>query len=265
MPLHRVAVALALVAALAGCAGGGSGSPEQSGPASAGSTGAGTTGPGATTDAESAPCGAQDFLPVLQAALDDAAAEIQIVRVRVERCRSGYAQVFAVPDQSLCAVGAGDCFETEQVLLRWKDDAWRVVTSGTGISCGEGNETLRLIVRVCRGLGYPDLAAPVFRTPSGNIGCALTGDVLRCDILSGLVPAPGPCELDWVGLVLPAEGPAAPNCAGDTAYDQEAPVLSYGGTWQSGAFTCTSRTAGLTCSSGNGHGFTLARAGWTQS
>lgn len=267
MPPSRAVVALALAAALAGCGGGSSDAPRQPESTSAGTASAPTTSSGTTTVATPAPvpCGEEAFLPVLRTALDDAAAEIRIARVRVERCRRGYAQVFAEPDQTLCAAGSGPCLETEQVLLRWNDDSWRVVTFGTGTSCGEGSETLRLIVLACRKLGYPDLTARSFQTPSGNIGCAFAGAVLRCDILSGLVPSPGECELDWVGLVLAADAPAAPNCAGDTAYDQDAPVLAYGGTWQSGAFTCTSRLAGLTCTSGDGHGFTLARAGWTSS
>jgi hypothetical protein len=109
----------------------------------------------------------------------------------------------------------------------------------------------------------------MFRTPSGNIGCAgsvaprSTGlpSVLRCDILSGLRPRPrGPCELDWTGYTFQGRGQARPTCAGDTVYDARAPVLRYGKTWKPGPFTCTSRRTGLRCTNTTGHGFVLARA-----
>lgn len=112
----------------------------------------------------------------------------------------------------------------------------------------------------------PALATPRFQLPSKNIGCVLEDDVLRCDILSGLSPEPeGACELDWVGLVLPADGPAEPSCAGDTAYDEAAPTLAYGESWARNGLTCVAEESGLTCTNEAGHGFTLARAGWTAS
>lgn len=112
----------------------------------------------------------------------------------------------------------------------------------------------------------PALATPRFQLPSRNIGCVLEDDVLRCDILSGLSPEPeSACELDWVGLVLPADGPAEPSCAGDTAYDQAAPTLAYGESWVRDGLACESEESGLSCTNEAGHGFTLARAGWTAS
>jgi hypothetical protein len=99
--------------------------------------------------------------------------------------------------------------------------------------------------------------------PSRNIGCGFDVGVLRCDILSGLQPEPGgPCELDWTGIVLEAEAPAAPQCAGDTIYEASAPVLAYGETWSRAGITCVSTRSGLDCRSAAGHGFKLARAAW---
>ena len=108
-------------------------------------------------------------------------------------------------------------------------------------------------------------AFELFRTPSGNIGCAYAtrGLALRCDILSGLRPEPtARCELDWTGLTLGATGRARPQCAGDTAVDRRAPVLAYGRTWRRGGIRCTSRLAGLRCVNRAARGFFLSRAAW---
>jgi hypothetical protein len=224
--------------------------------------------PPTTTVAAAAPCGAGAFLPVLKEAFDGNAPKLTVVRADVERCRNDYAQVFAVPDPSVCKPGVEFCYETEQVFLHWDGDAWTIETSGTGIACG--SETMAseppVVVKVCRALGYPDLTEPFFKMPSKNIGCAFFSGTLRCDVLSGMVPEPtGSCPNDWVGLVITTGGAAEPQCAGDTVYDKNAPTLTYGGTWKRGGITCTSSEAGLACSNGAGHAFKLAREGWSAS
>jgi hypothetical protein len=112
---------------------------------------------------------------------------------------------------------------------------------------------------------------PGFRMPSRNIGCLLEPPlagsggrgVLRCDVLSGLRPAPRRrCELDWTGISLAVRGRAAPTCAGDTAYDRRTPILAYGATWRRAGVVCRSRRTGLRCSNRSGHGFVLARERW---
>ncbi len=106
------------------------------------------------------------------------------------------------------------------------------------------------------------LSTETFIMPSRNIGCGFF-EALRCDILSGLNPAPtGACELDWTGLTLEPAGNAAPQCAGDTVFDPAAPVLEYGRTWSMAGITCESRETGLRCTNTVGHGFELARANW---
>ena len=109
----------------------------------------------------------------------------------------------------------------------------------------------------------------MFRTPTGNIGCAYSwfdgeSPYLRCDIRSGLVPRPPKpkgCILDWgYGYQLRSVGKAWSFCAGDTALDPRARVLAYGSRWSRGGFTCVSRAAGLTCRNGSGHGFFMSRA-----
>jgi hypothetical protein len=136
--------------------------------------------------------------------------------------------------------------------------------------CGGSKETRTTVVTVTN-VSTVTAAAPQatthhyrrFQMPSKNIGCGFDAGVLRCDILSGLQPEPGgPCELDWTGIVLEAEGPASPQCAGDTIYEASAPVLAYGEMWSREGITCVSARSGLDCRTAAGHGFKLARAAW---
>ena len=111
----------------------------------------------------------------------------------------------------------------------------------------------------------PALTSRRFQMPSKNIGCATSEGVIVCDILSGLKPEPKrKCELDWTGMEMERLGPAQPRCAGDTAYDQSAPVLEYGTSWSRGGFTCVSQENGLQCRNEENHGFLLSREEWTQ-
>lgn len=109
------------------------------------------------------------------------------------------------------------------------------------------------------------LHSRTFQMPSRNIGCIEGENVLVCDILSGLRPEPKrKCELDWGGMEMERLGPSQPRCAGDTAYDQSAPVLEYGTAWSRNGFTCVSMESGLKCRNEDGHGFLLSREKWTQ-
>jgi hypothetical protein len=117
--------------------------------------------------------------------------------------------------------------------------------------------------------GSASAALFMFRTPSSNIGCIFTsepsfgGPELRCDILSGLKPAPKRprgCTLDWkYGYRIRPTGPALKVCAGDTAVNRRAKVVPYGAKWGRGAFTCLSWRAGLRCHNRSGHGFFLSK------
>jgi hypothetical protein len=112
-------------------------------------------------------------------------------------------------------------------------------------------------------------AVYVFRMPSSNIGCVFSSDpgfggpYLRCDILSGLKPAPARpkgCTLDWkYGYRMRPIGRARTVCAGDTAVDRRARAIPYGHRWSRGGFTCLSRRIGLRCRNRSGHGFFLSR------
>jgi hypothetical protein len=148
-------------------------------------------------------------------------------------------------------------------------------------ACGGGTTTTQTVVvatqtvistETVAGAGQPiptvtesSLSSQTFQMPSQNIGCSQSEDVLVCDILSGLNPKPKrSCELDWTGMEMERNGPAQPRCAGDTNYDQNAPVLAYGNTWGREGFVCSSASTGLTCWNRDGHGFSLARERWTQ-
>lgn len=104
-----------------------------------------------------------------------------------------------------------------------------------------------------------------FQTPSHNIGCAYSSSPanLRCDILSGLKPAPRKppgCQNDWTfGYQVSATGRARKVCAGDSVYSSSARVIRYGTTWRGGPFTCKSSRSGLRCRNRSGHGFFLSR------
>jgi len=117
--------------------------------------------------------------------------------------------------------------------------------------------------------GSASAAVFMFRTPSSNIGCIFSsepgfgGPELRCDILSGLKPAPTRpkgCTLDWkYGFRIRLTGPALKVCAGDTAVNRRAKAVPYGAKWSRGGFTCLSRRAGLRCHNRSGHGFFLSK------
>jgi hypothetical protein len=117
--------------------------------------------------------------------------------------------------------------------------------------------------------GSASAAIFFFRTPSANIGCIYSsepgngGPYLRCDILSGLKPAPQRpkgCTLDWkYGYRIRPTGRALTVCAGDTAVNRRAKPIPYGQRWSRGGFTCLSRKVGLRCRNRSGHGFFLSK------
>lgn len=101
-----------------------------------------------------------------------------------------------------------------------------------------------------------------FQSPSGNIGCALTDEGVRCDIAERdwQPPAPKqPCELDYgQGIGLDSSG-AAFVCAGDTALGA-GKTLPYGSLARRGSFECESGEAGMSCTdAATGAGFLLSR------
>ena len=119
-------------------------------------------------------------------------------------------------------------------------------------------------------LGAPIAGADIvgFTSPSGNIGCMLGDGMVRCDIAErDWAPPPRPADCpDFTdfgqGITLSSTGPASFVCAGDTALGG-GPALAYGQFQAGGGLSCTSEPAGMRCSNSDGHGFTLARQGYT--
>jgi hypothetical protein len=260
--LALTAVAAAL--AFAGCSGEDSALPPETAPpeTTAAETGGAETIPPPAAPAAEPECEPDEILPFLQEQLTGVEPELSIVAAEVVRCRQGHAQVFAVPDETPCQPGGEYCYEKEQLFLSWSGQNWRIVAGGTDLACAAG--TNLELSPVCSALGYPDLNLRAFKLPAGNIGCRFLGGNLRCDILSGLVPAPdGDCELDWTGVALERTGQGDPVCAGDTVYDEGAATLEYGWTWRRAGLECVSRETGLTCTNRDGRGFTVAREAWT--
>lgn len=111
-----------------------------------------------------------------------------------------------------------------------------------------------------------------FKTPSGNIICALgdaEGVELVCTIKSGLSPAPPKVRACDGGdpvynrVNLAAAGLATPvKCAGDPGplvHEADAPELAYGAAIVKGEIGCVSFKSGLVCANSKGHGFFLSR------
>jgi hypothetical protein len=113
-------------------------------------------------------------------------------------------------------------------------------------------------------------------TPSRNISCfyvpqrPTTHGSLLCDIKHAVYTRAlqqhcisPPTGLDWHGFMLPDAKKGEIVCAGGIMYDaRDKPTyvtLAYGKTWRYKAFTCRSRTAGLTCTNRAGHGLFLSR------
>lgn len=107
-----------------------------------------------------------------------------------------------------------------------------------------------------------------FTSPSGNIGCMMVDDLLRCDIADrDWPPPPRPADCPSVvnfgqGIELNPTGPARFVCAGDTTMGF-GPVLPFGEFQAGGGMSCNSEPSGMRCSNSDGRGFTISRQGYT--
>jgi hypothetical protein len=104
----------------------------------------------------SAACSSRVLLPWLRARVDARSAGHDIAGVKIERCRNGFAHVFAIPRTPAAGEGA---LEGEQFFLAYRNGSWRSVSQGTGISCADPDAGSYL-VRACAALGYPTSPQP---------------------------------------------------------------------------------------------------------
>jgi hypothetical protein len=103
-----------------------------------------------------------------------------------------------------------------------------------------------------------------FQSPSGNIGCVITKQAVRCDIREHTWPTPPrppDCDVDYGGGVQVARNERGSYvCAGDTALDPSADILGYGDRIRKGAMRCASKSKGMRCVDVRSkHGFFLSR------
>ncbi len=107
-----------------------------------------------------------------------------------------------------------------------------------------------------------------FTSPSGNIGCIIDSDSVRCDIRDrDWAPPAKPADCPDVtgfgqGLTLSAGGKADFVCAGDTTLTS-GPPLAYGDSITAGSLQCEINEAGIECRNlDHGSGFSLSRQGY---
>lgn len=130
---------------------------------------------------------------------------------------------------------------------------------------------LRSILQVTFWLGFAGSASAgyvEFRSPTGNIQCAIYSDAqgasARCD-MSELVPSytrrPAGCEFDWgSSFAVNDTGKGILACVSDAVSGPRAPVLGYGDSVSLGGISCVSAKTGMTCTNGDGHGFSISKA-----
>ena len=104
----------------------------------------------------------------------------------------------------------------------------------------------------------------VFRSPSGNVGCMIDTDYVRCDIGDhdwSPPPRPADCEFDYgQGISIAPGEPAQFVCAGDTSQAPDADPLPYDESITAGHMSCESAESGITCRDAeSGNGFTISR------
>jgi hypothetical protein len=102
-----------------------------------------------------------------------------------------------------------------------------------------------------------------FRSPSGNISCAVFASDVRCDVVEHkwvAPPASPDCRLNWGSRFKLEQGGASVfDC-----YAQELPapdlILGYGQSRTFGSIICDNESTGMTCTDGSaGHYFRISR------
>jgi hypothetical protein len=171
----------------------------------------------------------------------------------------------------LAALVAGCGGGSTTTIERTVTEKVEVPTKGEGGSGGQETAAVKEATEAESKKAEEEAAQPkrilhlkTFRTPSGNIGCAMYEGGARCDIRKRdwkPLPRPAACSQEvgyGQGLEVPAGGEAGFVCAGDTALDPTASSLAYGTASRVGGSECISRTDGITCVNRAGHGFFIS-------
>jgi hypothetical protein len=183
--------------------------------------------------------------------------------------RRAAAPSFALTALVLAALAAGCGGGSTTTIERTVTERVEVPAKGAGGSGGqEATATKEAATKVAEEKAEQPkriLHLRTFRTPSGNIGCAMFEGTARCDIRKRdwkPLPRPASCSRQvsyGQGLEVPAGGAQARFvCAGDTALDPSASSLAYGNASRVGTSECISRTDGVTCVNQAGHGFFIS-------
>jgi hypothetical protein len=101
-----------------------------------------------------------------------------------------------------------------------------------------------------------------FRSPSGNIVCAMGTRAVVCQVSNHTYPQPPlpDCPLAGREYELFQGAPASLGCQGGVIVDPPPPTLDYGQTRSVGTITCDVEPSGVTCTdSSTGHFLRLSR------
>ncbi len=113
-------------------------------------------------------------------------------------------------------------------------------------------------------------SSKAFKTPDGNIVCALVGGTAngvtlgaaRCGIRKANWSPPKSCPAGWefVFLTTTLGVKGSPSCVEGTIAPKA--VLAIGKKTSLAGITCSSAKKGVTCIKANGHGFFISRASY---
>jgi hypothetical protein len=110
-----------------------------------------TSPPATTTGPSRAACTTHAILPLLKHQFDSRSGELTIVGADIQRCRNGYAHVFAISRPN---PPGHPQYDNQQLFLRDVNGAWQSVAEGSGIACADADITAAML-RACRALDYP--------------------------------------------------------------------------------------------------------------
>jgi len=108
------------------------------------------------------------------------------------------------------------------------------------------------------------VSARLIQSPTQNISCEIDDNRAACSIYARDYGDAGLEDCDEVYFSMTVQDSTSLACGSEFATDGTAMTLDYGESVKSGAFACTSADDGVRCwNQQNGHGFKIARAGYS--